>query len=159
MITETGPQLLEYNCRFGDPEAQVVIPLIDADFAALLLSAAQGTMQSQSVRRHAGFTVCVVMASRGYPDAVEVGNTISGCESFANRQDLVLFHAGTKRKDGALVTAGGRVLGVTALGFGQDLETTIERAYRAVESISFEGAQFRRDIGRKALSKVHGMRA
>jgi phosphoribosylamine--glycine ligase len=98
------------------------------------------------------------MASKGYPDEYETGKSISGLESLHGETDVVVFHAGTKRKGGNLVTAGGRVLGVTALGYDHDLETTIERAYRAVESISFEGAQFRRDIGRKAVQRMQEMK-
>ena len=158
MITASGPKVLEYNCRFGDPETQVVVPLIQSDFAELLLSVAEGNLASSSLQLRSGCAVCVVMASKGYPDEYETGKSISGLESLHGETDVVVFHAGTKRKGGNLVTAGGRVLGVTALGYDHDLETTIERAYRAVESISFEGAQFRRDIGRKAVQRMQEMK-
>ncbi|MGH2567443.1 MAG: phosphoribosylamine--glycine ligase, partial [Bacteroidota bacterium] len=154
MVTTSGPKLLEYNCRFGDPEAQAVIPLFDGDFARLLMSAAEGKLNANGARLHTGSAVCVVMASRGYPDEYETGNKISGLDAFRGRDDVVVFHAGTQRRGNDVVTTGGRVLGVTAIGFAQDIEATVEQAYRAVETISFDGAQYRRDIGRKALNRL-----
>lgn len=153
MITTSGPTVLEYNCRFGDPEAQVVIPLLDGDFAELLMSVARGKLDKSLAKVHHGSAVCVVMASWGYPDEYETGKKISGLNSFQGSV-VVVFHAGTKEQGTDLVTSGGRVLGVTALGFGQDLETTIEKAYQAVGKISFEGAHYRRDIGQKALRRM-----
>lgn len=152
MITDSGPKVLEYNCRFGDPEAQVVIPLIESDVAELLLSVAEGRLASSSLRLRSGFAVCVVMASKGYPDEYETGKSITGLESLQAEADVVVFHAGTKRQGKDIVTSGGRVLGVTA--FGQDLEVTIQRVYDAVNKISFEGAYVRRDIGQKALQRL-----
>lgn len=151
MITDSGPKVLEYNCRFGDPETQAVIPLIESDLAELLLSVAEGELDSSSLRMRSGSAVCVVMVSRGYPDEYETGKEISGLESLEGERDVVVFHAGTKRQGNTVVTSGGRVLGVTA--FDQELEKAIARAYDAVSRITFEGAYVRRDIGQKALKR------
>ena len=155
MITANGPKVVEYNCRFGDPEAQVVIPLIDGDFAEILLAAAKKKLEPKSVRLHPASAVCVVMASRGYPDAYELGKKILGLDKIVAEEGIVVFHAGTKQEGDSIVTSGGRVLGVTAIGYDHDLEETIRCAYGAVGKISFDGAYFRGDIGMKALkSKV-----
>lgn len=151
MITDSGPKVLEYNCRFGDPETQAVIPLIESDLAELLLSVAEGELDSSSLRMRSGSAVCVVMVSRGYPDEYETGKEISRLESLEGERDVVVFHAGTKRQGNTVVTSGGRVLGVTA--FDQELEKAIARAYDAVSRITFEGAYVRRDIGQKALKR------
>lgn len=151
MITAEGPKVVEYNCRFGDPETQVVIPLIDGDLAEILLSAAQKRLDPAAIRVHPASAVCVVMASRGYPDEYEVGKKIFGLDKILQENGVVVFHAGTKQEGDSIVTSGGRVLGVTAIGFDHDLEDTIRCAYRAVEKISFDGAYFRGDIGKKAL--------
>ena len=154
MITEAGPQVLEYNCRFGDPETQVVIPLIDGDLAALLHSAATGVLDRKQAGQHAASAVCVVIASRGYPDAYETGKEIRGLETVNLEEGEVVFHAGTRNERGHIVTSGGRVLGVTAVGYGHDLPGTIQAAYRIVERITFDGAYFRSDIGQKALKRI-----
>jgi len=154
MITEHGPQVLEYNCRFGDPETQVVIPLIDGDLAELLHSAATGALDRKQAGQHAASAVCVVIASRGYPDAYETGKEIRGLETVNLEEGEVVFHAGTRNEKGKIVTAGGRVLGVTAVGYGHDLPGTIQAAYRIVERITFDGAYFRSDIGQKALKRI-----
>ncbi len=151
MITESGPKVLEFNCRFGDPEAQVVIPLIDADLAAVLMAVAQGRLDPATVRQHPASAVCVVMASQGYPDDYPTGREILGLDRPAVDDGVVVFHAGTKEEGGRVVTAGGRVLGVTAVGYGHDLEGTIRTAYGAVRQITFDGAYFRSDIGARAL--------
>jgi len=151
MITEKGPMILEYNCRFGDPETQVVVPLIDGDLAELLSSASTGSLRSDAAGLHPASAVCVVMASRGYPDAYETGKVITGLESANAEEGEVVFHAGTKVQNEKTVTSGGRVLGVTAVGYGHDLEGTIHAAYRIVDRITFDGAYYRRDIGQKAL--------
>ncbi len=153
MLTDTGPKVIEYNCRFGDPEAQVVIPLIESDFARLLLSVAEGHLDPAGVRLHAASAVCVVMASRGYPDEYETGKVIHGLDSFTLEDGVVVFHAGTKREGNALLTSGGRVLGVTAIGYAHNLEETIRNAYTAVHRIAFDGAYYRSDIGQKALRR------
>ncbi len=151
MITSRGPRVVEYNCRFGDPEAQVIIPLIDGDLAQILRAAATGNLASTRVGRHTASAVCVVMASQGYPEEYEVGKKILGLEKIRAEDGVVVFHAGTKRNGDAVVTSGGRVLGVTAIGYDHALEDTIREAYSAVEKITFDGAYYRRDIGAKAL--------
>ncbi len=154
MITPSGPKVLEFNCRFGDPEAQVVIPLIDADLAAVLGSVARGTLDPAAVRQHPAAAVCVVMASQGYPDDYQTGKEILGLDRPAADDGVVIFHAGTKDEGGKVVTAGGRVLGVTAIGYGHDLAGTIRTAYGAVGQITFDGAYYRSDIGAKALAHL-----
>jgi phosphoribosylamine--glycine ligase len=155
MITAAGPKVVEYNCRFGDPETQVVVPLMDADLASVLHATATGTLKPESVRLHPASAVCVVMASQGYPDEYETGKRILGLEKIRPEDGVVVFHAGTKNAGDAILTAGGRVLGVTAIGYDHALEETIRTAYSAVEKITFDGAYFRGDIGQKALkSKV-----
>jgi len=151
MIMDDGPRVLEYNCRFGDPETQVVIPLIDGDLAALLHSAARGSLAPDAVSQHPASAVCVVMASHGYPDEYETGKVIRGLDSSDMDKGEVVFHAGTKKEGNTIVTAGGRVLGVTAVGYDHELESTIEAAYRLVHRIAFDGAYYRSDIGRKGL--------
>ena len=151
MITAEGPKVVEYNCRFGDPEAQVIIPLIDGDFAKILLAAAKHNLDPASVHQHPASAVCVVMASQGYPDDYAVGKKILGLDKIVPEDGVVVFHAGTKRQGNSVFTAGGRVLGVTAIGYDHALEETIRSAYSAVEQITFDGAYYRGDIGRKAL--------
>ncbi len=151
MITAEGPKVLEYNCRFGDPETQVVVPLIDGDLTDIFLSVAERRLDPSKVKLHLATAVCVVMASEGYPDEYRTGKQILGLEDIHLADDVVVFHAGTRKEDDKIVTSGGRVLGVTALGFNNELEQTIRNAYRAVKKISFEGAYYRSDIGKKAL--------
>ena len=154
MITETGPKVIEYNCRLGDPEAQVVIPLIDGDLAEMLLAVATGTLDQHVARQHAASAVCVVMASRGYPDDYETGMSIQGLDSVSLEEGIVVFHAGTRRDGEQILTSGGRVLGVTAIGYDHDLQGTIRNAYRAIQRIAFDGAYYRSDIGGKALKYI-----
>lgn len=151
MITETGAKVLEYNCRFGDPEAQVVIPLIDGDLAQLLLSAAQGTVKKEFGKLHKASAVCVVIASGGYPDEYQTGKIVRGLDSIKQEDGIVVFHAGTRKDGNDFLTSGGRVLGVTAIGFENDLKGTISDAYRAVDRIAFDGAYYRSDIGEKGI--------
>jgi phosphoribosylamine--glycine ligase len=151
MITAQGPKVVEYNCRFGDPEAQVIIPLIDGNFAQILHAAVTGRLDSVNVGRHSASAVCVVMASQGYPEEYEVGKKILGLEKIRAEDGVVVFHAGTKKSGNSILTAGGRVLGVTAIGYDHALEETIRTAYSAVDKITFDGAYYRRDIGTKAL--------
>jgi phosphoribosylamine---glycine ligase len=152
MITAKGPKVVEYNCRFGDPEAQVIIPLMDADLAQVLYSAATRNLNPADVRQHPASAVCVVMASQGYPDEYEVGKKIFGLDKIVPEDGVVVFHAGTQKERDSIVTSGGRVLGVTAIGYDHALEETIRSAYSAVEKITFDGAYFRGDIGKKALT-------
>ena len=154
MMTSDGPKVLEYNCRFGDPETQVVVPLIDGDLAEIFLDIAKHHLDSSKVKIHDATAVCIVMASHGYPDDYQTGKQIFGLENIKAEDGAVVFHAGTKKEGNAIVTSGGRVLGVTAIGFNNELEQTIQNAYRAVEKITFDGAYYRSDIGKKALKHL-----
>ena len=151
MMTPDGPKVVEFNCRLGDPEAQVVLPLLETDLFDLLFACATGTLRPVELRHHAASAVCVVMASRGYPDSYETGKPISGLDAVRAESWVVDFHSGTKKEREKIVTSGVRVLGVTAIGYGHDLEGTIGAAYSAVKTISFDGAYYRSDIGRKGL--------
>jgi phosphoribosylamine--glycine ligase len=154
MMTQDGPQVLEYNCRFGDPETQVVVPLIDGDLAEIFLSIAERRFDASIVKLHSASAVCVVMASHGYPDEYQTGKQIFGLDNIKAEDGVVVFHAGTKTEGNSVVTSSGRVLGVTAIGFTNELEQTIQNAYRSVEKITFDGAYYRSDIGRKALKHL-----
>lgn len=149
MMTSAGPKVIEYNVRFGDPEAQVVMPLIGGELLPLIAAAADGRLGDAPVRLNRGVAVGVVLASAGYPGAAKSGAPVSGLEAAAGLPGVTVFHAGTARREGRIVTAGGRVLTVVAIG--ADYREAIDRAYKAVGLISFEGVQYRRDIGRKAL--------
>jgi phosphoribosylamine--glycine ligase len=149
MMTCAGPKVIEYNVRFGDPEAQVVMPLVGGDLVSLLGAAADGDLRGRSVTLRDRVSVGVVVAAGGYPGPVKNGARISGLESAASVPDVTIFHAGTAVRDGHVVTAGGRVLTVVATA--ADYRSAIDRAYEAVGLISFEGMQYRRDIGRKAV--------
>jgi phosphoribosylamine--glycine ligase len=150
MLTERGPRVLEFNCRLGDPEAQVLLPRLEDDFAELCLRTVEGDLESHGgLRWDPRAAICVVAAARGYPAKVEAGASIRGLDAVAAGEDLKVFHAGTARRGGEIVTAGGRVLGVTALG--ATISSARSRAYAALEKISFEGMQFRSDIGERAL--------
>lgn len=152
MLTDDGPKVVEYNCRFGDPEAQVVLPLIDDDLAALMMSIAEGKLSTGKIKQHDACTVCVVMASNGYPDDYKIGKVISGLDGInPHEEGILVFHAGTKKDGNKIVTSGGRVFGVTAIGASNDLKQTILSAYNAVSKIRFDGAYYRTDIGRKGL--------
>lgn len=152
MITAAGPKVVEFNCRLGDPEAQVVLPLIDGDLAEIMAACATRSAHALSIRSHNAAAVCVVLASGGYPDAYEKGKEIRGLESINAEDGVIAFHAGTKSDAGRIVTWGGRVLGVTAIGYGHELAETIASAYSAVKKIAFDGAYYRSDIGRKGLA-------
>jgi phosphoribosylamine--glycine ligase len=149
MLTAEGPKVIEFNVRLGDPEAQVVLSLIDEPILPLLVSAAAGRLEQSHVRLAAEARVGVVLASRGYPDSPESGNLITGLDEAAMLDHVTVFHAGTARRDGQIVSAGGRVL--TVVGSADEYGAAIARAYSGVSKISFEGMQFRRDIGQKAL--------
>ena len=152
MITREGPKVIEFNCRFGDPECQAIVPRLEADLLALLEAAATGGGLPAALSWSPQASVCVVMASAGYPGAYETGRPITGIEAAGTLPGVTVFHAGTARADGALVTAGGRVLGVQALG--GDVAAAIAAAYAAVERIRFDGAHYRRDIGHHALRRL-----
>ena len=150
MLTCAGPKVIEYNVRFGDPEAQVVMPLVDGDVASLLSAAADGDLRNRTVTVRDGVSVGVVLAAAGYPGPVKSGAPISGLDRAARVGGVSIFHAGTARRGDDIVTAGGRVLTVVATA--PDYRAAIDRAYEAVGLISFEGMQYRRDIGLKAIS-------
>jgi len=152
MITAEGPKVIEFNCRFGDPECQAILPRLEDDLLALLLAAATGKGLPSALTWSAQSSVCVVMTSAGYPGSYETGRAISGVEAAAALPGVNVFHAGTALADGALVTAGGRVLGVQAVG--ADVSAAIRAAYAAVERIRFDGAHYRRDIGHHALRRL-----
>jgi phosphoribosylamine---glycine ligase len=149
MLTKEGPKVIEFNVRFGDPEAQVILPLIEEPLLPLLMAAARGNLHQTECRLSRHKLVGVVMASRGYPEAAESGQPISGIDA-AEHDGVRVLHAGTALRDARLVTAGGRVL--TVVAGGCDFSDAIANAYAGVEKIHFEGMQFRRDIGRKALA-------
>jgi len=151
MMTAAGPKVLEFNVRFGDPETQAIIPRLDSDLVELLLNGISGKLDTVTVKWDKRACVCVVMASAGYPGNYSAGKVISGLDELRARKNVVVFHAGTKKSAGQLVSAGGRVLGVT--GLGNTVREAIATAYAAVEKIAFPGMQFRKDIGRRALER------
>jgi phosphoribosylamine--glycine ligase len=148
MVTADGPKLLEFNVRFGDPETQAVLARLDSDLVKVLCATADAQLDQIELKWSDKPAVCVVMTSKGYPGAYEKGFPITGIKE-AEETGAIVFHAGTKVHNGQLVTAGGRVLGVTALG--DDLRQAVDNAYRAVGKISWEGATFRHDIAQRAL--------
>ena len=153
MLTPDGPKVIEYNCRFGDPETQVVLPLLESDLLAIMRATTDGTLDQVEVKFSNQSAACVVLASGGYPQHYEKGKVITGLE---NGQlpggEAVVYHAGTALKDGQLVTAGGRVLGVTATA--DTLKEALEKAYAASEQIHFDGLHKRTDIGARALAAL-----
>jgi phosphoribosylamine--glycine ligase len=149
MMTREGPKVLEFNCRFGDPETQAILPRLATDLVPALEACIDGRLDPALLRWKDEACVCVVMAADGYPGAYRKGQAIRGLEQAAGLPDAVVFHAGTRLDNGRVVTAGGRVLGVT--GLGADLKEAIRTAYDAVGAIRFEGQMYRRDIGARAL--------
>jgi phosphoribosylamine--glycine ligase len=150
MLTAEGPKVVEFNCRFGDPEVQVVLPLLRSDLVDLCLASARGDLsQAEPVELETdGAAVCVVMASGGYPGDYETGHAIDGAASTDN---VILFHSGTALDGDQLVTAGGRVLAVTATA--ADIPSAVRTAYSAIDGIHFDGAYWRRDIAYRALQR------
>ncbi|WP_298039569.1 phosphoribosylamine--glycine ligase [uncultured Desulfuromonas sp.] len=151
MIKDGKPRVVEYNARFGDPEAQPLLARMKSDVVPVLQACARGELTQTSLEWHDKAAVCVVMASGGYPASVDKGHEIRGLAEAAAIDDLIVFHAGTAEKDGKIVNSGGRVLGVT--GLGDTVASAIDKAYAGVEKICWEGVQFRKDIGRKALNR------
>ncbi|MBE6542483.1 MAG: phosphoribosylamine--glycine ligase, partial [Ruminococcaceae bacterium] len=147
MITKDGPKVIEYNCRFGDPETQVVLPLLDSDLFTIMKATAAGTLSETEVKWKNAHACCVIMASNGYPSKYETGFPIALPD--APKHDAEVFVAGAKIKDGVLVTGGGRVLGVTAVA--KTLDEAIANAYDAAADVKFENAYMRHDIGQRAL--------
>ncbi len=156
MLTDKGPKTLEFNARFGDPETQAILARMRSDIVPVLSGIAQGSLKDTKIEWAKEPAVCVVLASRGYPDQSDSGRAVSGLESLKGQSDVFAFHAATAAKDGKVVTVGGRVLGITALG--ANLEGAIQRAYDAVSKVSFDGMQYRTDIGRRALARLHASR-
>jgi phosphoribosylamine---glycine ligase len=156
MITDAGPRVLEFNARFGDPETQVIMARMRSDIVPILQGVAEGQLKETKMDWAKEAAVCVVLTSRGYPDAPETGQEIRGLGSLQGQSDVMVFHAATAGRDGKLVTVGGRVLGVTALG--ANLDAAVQRAYEAVKRISFDGMHYRKDIGQKALARLHAPR-
>ena len=152
MMTSEGFKVIEFNCRFGDPETQVLLPRMKSDLLPILDACCDGTLHQHSVTWDPRACVTVVMASKGYPGDYQKGKIIEGLDAFKDRDDVLIFHAGTARREGKLLSAGGRVLNITALG--DDIPDAIDRAYKAVGQISFEGAHYRTDIGRKAVQRL-----
>jgi phosphoribosylamine--glycine ligase len=151
MLTKEGPRVVEFNCRFGDPECQAILPRLDEDILPLFEAVAAAGELPASLRWRAEASVCVVLASPGYPDTPSTGLRIQGLDADGGLPGVNVFHAGTARRDGGLVTAGGRVLGVQAQA--PDISKAIGAAYEAVGRIRFDGVQFRHDIGRRALAR------
>ncbi len=149
MLTPDGPKVIEFNARLGDPETQVILPLIDQPLLPLLVAGATGSLRVAPVRIGSDRVAGVVLASRGYPESSESGRPIEGIEQAEGIPGVAVYHAGTARRDRQLVTAGGRVL--TVVGRGADFTEAVARAYTGVLQIRFEGMQYRRDIGRRAL--------
>jgi phosphoribosylamine--glycine ligase len=150
MMTSDGPRVLEFNCRFGDPETQVILPRLKSDLLPLLDATIDGKLSEAKIEWDERPAVTVVMASGGYPEKYETGKPISGLERAASN-DVQIFHAGTRRENGRVVTSGGRVLAVTALG--DTIAAARDRAYEAVGNIDFEGCRYRGDIALSAVEK------
>jgi phosphoribosylamine--glycine ligase len=151
MITAEGPKLIEYNCRFGDPECQVLMLRLKSDLLAALIAARDGVLGNVDLRWRDEAALTVVMAARGYPGAYEKGSEIRGLENAAKVEGVEIFHAGTEMRDGKLVAAGGRVLNVSALG--RDVGEARARAYEAIARIDWPGGFCRRDIGWRAIAR------
>ncbi len=149
MIKEGLPQILEFNCRFGDPETQAILPLIDSDFVDILMASAEGNIKDVECRFKDSSCINVVMASGGYPGSYEKGKKISGLDTFSHDNEHIVFHAGTKSEGGEIYSAGGRVLNVTVVA--DTLKQTIDEVYNVITGINFDKAFFRSDIGRKGL--------
>ena len=148
MVTHEGPKVVEFNARFGDPETQVVLPLLDGDLVQIMCACADGTLADVPIHWRNGAAVCVVIAAGGYPAAYEKGYEISGL-STAESMGVLVFHAGTAERNGKIITNGGRVLGV--VGIGEDIAAAVKKTYAAVEKISFKDAYYRKDIAHRAL--------
>ncbi len=152
MLTPNGPKVIEYNCRFGDPETQVVLPLLKTDMVDIIMAIWNGTLDKLSIEWKKGCAACVVMASGGYPKKYETGLPISGLDENGQTEGCFVYHAGTKLDGGQILTSGGRVLGVTATA--NTLPQALEIAYAGVKSISFDHVHYRTDIGQRALKAL-----
>ena len=155
MLTSKGPKVIEYNCRFGDPETQALLPLLKTDLFEIMLAVSEERLGELDIEWSDKSSCCVMLVSKGYPGSFEKGKDIRGLDSAAlGAEDIFVYHSGTKQTDGKLLTSGGRVLGVVALA--DKLKNAQKRAYEACSHISFDGMQFRRDIGAKALENIGG---
>jgi phosphoribosylamine--glycine ligase len=146
MLTTDGPKVLEFNCRFGDPEIEAILPLLETDLFEVLMACTTGQLDQIAVTCKPGVGATVVLASPGYPGSYPKGLPITGLDELEGQEDVIVFHAGTAKQEGRIVTAGGRVLAVSAIG--PTLPAAIQRAYDGVAQIHFEGMHYRRDIGR-----------
>jgi phosphoribosylamine--glycine ligase len=151
MVTQEGPKVLEFNVRFGDPETQAILPRLKDDLVQVMLAAIDGQLKNKRLHWLRDNCVCVVVSSKGYPGDYEKGKEITGLDEFKNKKDVFVFHAGTKLSDGKVLTSGGRVLGVTALG--KNIQEAINKSYEAIKKIRFDGMHFRRDIGARAIDR------
>jgi phosphoribosylamine---glycine ligase len=157
MITDSGPKVLEFNARFGDPETQVIMARMRSDIVPILQQVAAGQLKQTKIEWAKEPAVCVVLASKGYPDdSPEIGKVVRGLDALNEDTDVVVYHAATAQKDSQVVTVGGRVLGVTALG--ANLDAAVARAYEVVGKLSFDGMFYRKDIGQRALARLHARR-
>ena len=156
MLTDDGPKVLEFNARFGDPETQVILTRMKSDLVPILQGVADGHLPDIKIDWSKEPSVCVVLASQGYPDEPQTGKVVSGLDATKDLEGVVVFHAATAARDGKVVTVGGRVLGVTA--HGANLDVAIQRAYEAAPKISFDGMHYRKDIGQRALARLHQAR-
>ncbi|WP_295789860.1 phosphoribosylamine--glycine ligase [uncultured Veillonella sp.] len=152
MITEEGPKVVEFNARFGDPETQVVLPLFAGNLGKVMLDCANGRLDAADVTWHDGAAACVILASKGYPESSHKGDIISG-DVISHDTSSAVFHSGTVYKDGHFETAGGRVLGI--VGLGETLQEALDIAYKRVDTIHFDGCQYRKDIGQKAFKHIN----
>lgn len=151
MITSEGPKVVEFNARFGDPETQVVLPLLESDLVSIMCACADGTLAEQEIKWSKGSAVCVVLASGGYPGSYSKGYEITGLGK-AKALNTLVFHAGTGEKDGKILTAGGRVLGIVATG--GDVREAVDRAYKGVGEVRFQDMHYRKDIAHRALERL-----
>lgn len=151
ILTKNGPKVIEFNCRFGDPETQVVLPLIDGDILKLFYSAASEKLDINSVKYKGGTSVCVVAVSEGYPDNYKKGFEIKGINRFSDSKNIIVYHAGTKEENDKIVTNGGRVLGITSVINSDNLKLAKKEAYKALSKIKFNGITFRKDIADKGI--------
>ena len=152
MITPKGPKVIEYNCRFGDPETQVVLPMLDGDLTDIMVKIYNHDLKSAKIDWKQGFCSCVVMASGGYPQSYPKGLAISGLDDKGQVDGAFVYHAGTAFKDGKFLTNGGRVLGITCNAL--TLQGALDKSYTAVSKISWDNAHFRKDIGQRALKAL-----
>lgn len=154
VLTEKGPKVLEFNARFGDPETQVILPALETDLMELFCAIQEECLDKIEIKWKKQYSVCVVLASGGYPEKYEKGKTIVGLEELQKRQNLMVFHAGTEKAGNNFITSGGRVLGVTA--WAQTLPEAINDVYAGLNKIHFDGLQYRKDIGKKGLKLLQG---